>query len=210
LRRARPTASTFPPTATISRAFVRQLPAAEPLTVIGLGSNLLVRDGGVRGTIIVTHAALDTLELVDGLIHAEAGVTSPKVARFAATHGLDGAEFLAGIPGTWRSARDERRLLRRRDWRHVARVEVVTRSGACPPSSRLPLMRSDIAACAAPTAACRPRCSRGMVLVCAGRWSRCARADRRAAAPADRDAAAQPSERGQRLPQSLPAITPRA
>ena len=44
-------------------AFVRQLPADEPLTVIGLGSNLLVRDGGIRGTVVVLHAALDTLEL---------------------------------------------------------------------------------------------------------------------------------------------------
>ena len=44
-------------------AFVRQLPADEPLTVIGLGSNLLVRDGGVRGTVVVLHAALATLEL---------------------------------------------------------------------------------------------------------------------------------------------------
>ena len=43
------------PTATISRMFLRQLPAAEPLTVLGLGSNTLVRDGGVRGTVVIMH-----------------------------------------------------------------------------------------------------------------------------------------------------------
>ena len=111
-------------------AFIRQLPAGEPLTVIGLGSNLLVRDGGVRGTIVVLHAALATLELVDGLIHAEAGVTSPKVARFAANHGLADAEFLAGIPGTVGGALAMNAgCYGGETWRHVARVEVVTRGG---------------------------------------------------------------------------------
>jgi UDP-N-acetylenolpyruvoylglucosamine reductase len=112
-------------------AFVRQLPADEPLTVIGLGSNLLVRDGGVRGTIVVLHAALATLELSDGLIHAEAGVTSPKVARFAATHGYAGAEFLAGIPGTVGGALAMNAgCYGGETWRFVERVEVVTRAGA--------------------------------------------------------------------------------
>ena len=111
-------------------AFIRQLPAGEPLTVIGLGSNLLVRDGGVRGTIVVLHAALATLELVDGLIHAEAGVTSPKVARFAANHGLADAEFLAGIPGTVGGALAMNAgCYGGETWRHVARVEVATRDG---------------------------------------------------------------------------------
>ena len=80
--------------------FVGQLPGDEVITAIGLGSNLLVRDGGIRGTVIVLHAALHVLELRDRLIYAESGVPSPKVARFAAKHDLVGAEFLAGIPGT--------------------------------------------------------------------------------------------------------------
>jgi UDP-N-acetylenolpyruvoylglucosamine reductase len=112
-------------------AFVRQLPRGEPLTVIGLGSNLLVRDGGVRGTVVVLHAALDALELDGGLIHAEAGVTSPKVARFAASHGLAGAEFLAGIPGTIGGALAMNAgCYGGETWRYVERVEVVTRAGA--------------------------------------------------------------------------------
>lgn len=82
-------------------AFLARLDPAEPVVFVGLGSNLLVRDGGLRGTVVFLHAALGALELrEDGTIHAEAGVASPKVARFAAMHGFEGAEFLAGIPGT--------------------------------------------------------------------------------------------------------------
>jgi UDP-N-acetylmuramate dehydrogenase len=81
-------------------AFLRQLPAAEPLLFVGLGSNLLVRDGGFAGTVVLTHAAARHPELVAGRVYAEAGVASPKVARFAARHDLAGAEFLAGVPGT--------------------------------------------------------------------------------------------------------------
>ena len=81
-------------------AFLGQLPENEPLLFAGLGSNLLVRDGGWRGTVILTHGASRRPRLDDGMIYAEAGVASPKVARFAAQHHLEGAEFLAGIPGT--------------------------------------------------------------------------------------------------------------
>jgi UDP-N-acetylmuramate dehydrogenase len=81
--------------------FLSRLDPAEPVVFVGLGSNLLVRDGGLRGTVVFLHAALGALELrEDGSIYAEAGVASPKVARFAAMHGFEGAEFLAGSPGT--------------------------------------------------------------------------------------------------------------
>jgi len=80
-------------------ALLRQLPAEEPLLFVGLGSNLLVRDGGWRGTVVMTHAAARRPEMRSGQLYAEAGVASPKVARFAALHGLQGAEFLAGVPG---------------------------------------------------------------------------------------------------------------
>ncbi len=83
-------------------AFLRTLPGTEPVHFVGLGSNLLVRDGGLPGTVILTHRALRgiRIERDGGVLHAEAGVASPKVARYAATHDLAGAEFLAGIPGT--------------------------------------------------------------------------------------------------------------
>ena len=112
-------------------AFVRQLDPREPLTVIGLGSNLLVRDGGVRGTVVVVHAALNVLNLSGGRIYAEAGVASPKVARFAATHGFAGAEFLAGIPGTIGGALAMNAGCHGGEtWHHVRAVEVLTRAGA--------------------------------------------------------------------------------
>ncbi|MFH1493637.1 MAG: UDP-N-acetylmuramate dehydrogenase [Pseudomonadota bacterium] len=72
-----------------------------PVYFVGLGSNLLVRDGGLRGTVILLHGALNHIRVTDeGLVYAEAGVSSPKVASFAAQKNLEGAEFLSGIPGT--------------------------------------------------------------------------------------------------------------
>ena len=81
-------------------AFIAAGPASEPLILVGLGSNLLVRDGGLRGTVIFTHGALKQIRLEGRAIDAEAGVPSPKLARFAANQARGGAEFMAGIPGT--------------------------------------------------------------------------------------------------------------
>ena len=81
--------------------FLRSLSADEPLHAAGLGSNLLVRDGGLHGTVLLLHGALNGLRLeMDGSVYAEAGVPGAKLARFAALHNLRGAEFFAGIPGT--------------------------------------------------------------------------------------------------------------
>lgn len=81
--------------------FLRSLPPEEPIYWLGLGSNLLVRDGGVRGTVISTSGTLNRLQLLGGqLVRAEAGVPSAKVARFTVNRGLADAQFLAGIPGT--------------------------------------------------------------------------------------------------------------
>jgi UDP-N-acetylmuramate dehydrogenase len=111
-------------------AFVAQLPPGEPLTVIGLGSNLLIRDGGIRGTVLLMHAALNVLEMREGLIYAEAGVASPKIARFAAVQGVAEAEFLAGIPGTAGGALAMNAgCYGGETWRYVARVELLTREG---------------------------------------------------------------------------------
>jgi len=83
------------------RAFLRSLPVDEPLLAVGLGSNLLVRDSGLRGTVLLMHGALGELSMgEDGLVYAQAGVPGAKLARFAALHELSGAEFFAGIPGT--------------------------------------------------------------------------------------------------------------
>jgi UDP-N-acetylmuramate dehydrogenase len=110
--------------------FVRQLPPDEPLTAIGLGSNLLVRDGGIRGSVVVLSAALNVLTMRDGLIYSEAGVASPKIARFAASQSFAEAEFLAGIPGTVGGALAMNAgCYGGETWRYVARVEVLTRTG---------------------------------------------------------------------------------
>jgi UDP-N-acetylmuramate dehydrogenase len=117
--------------------FVRALPAPEPVHFVGLGSNLLVRDGGLRGTVIFTHRSLRALRLAPrgdgdtGEIHAEVGVASPKVARFAALHELAGAEFLAGIPGTVGGALAMNAgCFGGETWSIVAKVTTLSRAGA--------------------------------------------------------------------------------
>jgi len=80
--------------------FLGQLPPEEPILFVGLGSNLLVREGGWRGTVILTYAAGMRPRMEDGLLYAEAGVACPRVARFAADNNLGSAEWMAGIPGT--------------------------------------------------------------------------------------------------------------
>ncbi|MES2502605.1 MAG: UDP-N-acetylmuramate dehydrogenase [Pseudomonadota bacterium] len=82
------------------QAFLQTLDHAEPIVFMGLGSNLLVRDGGVRGTVVVMHQALNDLRMDGQYIYAEAGVTCGKLARFSANNAKEGAEFMAGIPGT--------------------------------------------------------------------------------------------------------------
>jgi len=80
--------------------FLQGLDAAEPTYFIGLGSNLLVRDGGIRGTVVLMHNVLTALQMDGDAVYAEAGVTCAKLARFCAKEAKQGAEFFAGIPGT--------------------------------------------------------------------------------------------------------------
>lgn len=111
--------------------FLAQLPEAEPLTWVGLGSNLLVRDGGIRGTVIMTSGLLKEIELLDaGLVRAEAGVACAKVARFCARQHLTGAEFLAGIPGTMGGALAMNAgAFGGETWQRVVAVETLDRQG---------------------------------------------------------------------------------
>lgn len=112
-------------------AFLRTLPANEPLFPVGLGSNLLVRDGGLRGTVLLMHGALSELRLeADGTIYVEAGVPGAKLARFASLHNLRGAEFFAGIPGTVGGMLAMNAGCYGSEiWEKVLRVQVVTRNG---------------------------------------------------------------------------------
>lgn len=85
--------------------FLSQQDQNENIIFIGLGSNLLVRDGGIDGIVICTSGLLNEMHLLsDNCLYIESGVASPKIARFAAKNELTGTEFLCGIPGTFGGA----------------------------------------------------------------------------------------------------------
>lgn len=112
------------------QTFLCLLPPGEPVCFVGLGSNLLVRDGGFAGTVILVHDTRGAMRLDGDLVFAEAGVASPKVARFAATHGFEGAEFLTGVPGTIGGALAMNAgCYGSETWEYVARVDTVDRGG---------------------------------------------------------------------------------
>jgi UDP-N-acetylmuramate dehydrogenase len=111
--------------------FLSELHPQEPLLWVGLGSNLLVRDGGFPGTVILTVGVLTEMEwLNDVTLRAGAGVTCAKVARVTAKQGLTGAEFLAGIPGSLGGALAMNAgAFGGETWDHVAAVETIDRAG---------------------------------------------------------------------------------
>ncbi len=111
--------------------FMRSLPDDEPLLWLGLGSNLLVRDGGFDGTVILTRGCLEQIERVDDCrVRAEAGVSSAKLARVTAHGGLCGVEFLAGIPGTFGGALAMNAgAFGSEIWEWVEQVETIDRRG---------------------------------------------------------------------------------
>jgi UDP-N-acetylmuramate dehydrogenase len=87
------------------QAFLTVWPAHAPVLFVGLGSNLLVRDGGFDGAVVLTHHALTGIEAIAPMegklrFQAGAGVPAPHLARFVARHGGAGAEWMAGVPGT--------------------------------------------------------------------------------------------------------------
>lgn len=82
------------------RLFLQSAEANKPIYFIGLGSNLLVRDGGIRGTVVLMHNVLTEMKIDGDLVYAEVGVTCGKLAKFCAREAKQGAEFFAGIPGT--------------------------------------------------------------------------------------------------------------
>jgi len=112
-------------------AFVRQLPVEIALLWIGLGSNLLVRDGGIRGAVIATHGALSSLERSSATrIRVAAGVPCARIARQCVKWGLGPAEFFAGIPGTLGGALAMNAgAWGGETWNHVLEVEVLDRQG---------------------------------------------------------------------------------
>ncbi|HEY5567024.1 MAG TPA: UDP-N-acetylmuramate dehydrogenase [Gammaproteobacteria bacterium] len=83
------------------KAFLGSLPPRMPVTWFGLGSNLLVRDGGIRGAVICTSGLPREIERLDAArVRAGAGAPCATLARRCARWGLGPAAFFAGIPGT--------------------------------------------------------------------------------------------------------------
>ena len=111
--------------------FLGALPPDVPVHFVGLGSNVLVRDGGLRGVTISLHGGLDRLERLDGTrVHADAGVPCARVARQCVKWGLGPAEFFAGIPGTVGGALAMNAgAWGGETWPHVVDVDVVDRAG---------------------------------------------------------------------------------
>jgi UDP-N-acetylmuramate dehydrogenase len=82
-------------------AFLAACPADVPVLAIGVGSNLLVRDGGVPGVVIRLGTGFGEVSKEEGCrVRAGASALDVRVARFAAEHGIDALTFLRGIPGT--------------------------------------------------------------------------------------------------------------
>jgi UDP-N-acetylmuramate dehydrogenase len=102
-----------------------------PVYFLGLGSNLLVRDGGIDGVVISTHGALDRLERIgDERVFGEAGVACARIARQCLKWGLGAGEFFAGIPGTLGGALAMNAgAFGGETWRHVLAVETIDRQG---------------------------------------------------------------------------------
>ncbi|HEX4647210.1 MAG TPA: UDP-N-acetylmuramate dehydrogenase [Steroidobacteraceae bacterium] len=112
-------------------AFLRALTPEVPVHWIGLGSNLLVRDGGIKGVVISTHGALEALGRLDeNSVRAEAGVACARIARQCIKWGLGPAEFFAGIPGTLGGALAMNAgAFGGETWQHVFAVETIDRAG---------------------------------------------------------------------------------
>jgi UDP-N-acetylmuramate dehydrogenase len=117
------------------QCFLAAWPAGEPVLFVGLGSNLLVRDGGFDGAVVCTHHALGGIRAAGEqgarrAFVAGAGVPAPHLARFVARHDCEGAEWLAGVPGTLGGALEMNAgCYGGETWNHVIDVTTVDRAG---------------------------------------------------------------------------------
>jgi UDP-N-acetylmuramate dehydrogenase len=125
-------------------AFLRTRGPTEPVIFVGLGSNLLVRDGGFDGAVVFTHHTLTGIRQETGVrpgtdpgqaparptFVAGAGVPAPHLARYVAKHGGAGAEWMAGVPGTVGGALAMNAgCYGGETWNHVIAAETVDRNG---------------------------------------------------------------------------------
>lgn len=112
-------------------AQVARLAPDLPITFLGLGSNVLVRDGGIAGLVVHLQGVLAERKRLDGdRVFLGGGLACAQAARFCAREGLVGAEFLAGIPGTVGGALQMNAgAWGGETWSLVESVEVVDRAG---------------------------------------------------------------------------------
>ena len=113
------------------QVFLASLEADVELLWVGLGSNLLVRDGGIRGAVVAPLGALDRIETRAGeRVYVECGVSCAKLAKFCNRQGLAGGDFFAGIPGTVGGALAMNAgAFGGETWRVVERVQTIDRGG---------------------------------------------------------------------------------
>lgn len=113
------------------KRFIGTLPSDTPIHWLGLGSNLLVRDGGLPGVVITLHAALNALDRrAETIVYCEAGVPCARLAKQCIRWGLGPAEFFAGIPGTFGGALAMNAgAFGGETWNHVVDVQTIDREG---------------------------------------------------------------------------------
>lgn len=113
--------------------FLAQNKTDIPITWLGLGSNVLIRDGGIRGVVIITQGCLNQFKFQpSNCVFAEAGVPCAKLARAVVGRQLAGIEFMAGIPGTIGGALAMNAgAFGGQTWDWVISVQVINRVGKC-------------------------------------------------------------------------------
>jgi UDP-N-acetylmuramate dehydrogenase len=111
--------------------FLSTLPVDEPIVWLGLGSNVLIRDGGLNATVIITQGALKELQhLGDGTVYAQAGVPCAKLAKFCVKEHFAEGAFFAGIPGTVGGALAMNAgAFGGETWPHVVAVDTIDHQG---------------------------------------------------------------------------------
>jgi UDP-N-acetylmuramate dehydrogenase len=112
--------------------FLSLLPPHEPVIWLGAGTNVLIRDDGISGTVIILKNILDNVvyDAKSKLICAEANVLSSKLSNFSIGLEFRGLEFLAGIPGTVGGALAMNAGAYGSEiWNYVARVTTINRNG---------------------------------------------------------------------------------
>ena len=110
--------------------FLANIDSNISLTWLGLGSNVLIRDQGIQGILIITQPGLNKIRFDGNNVYAEAGVACAKLARATVARNLVGVESMAGIPGTVGGALAMNAgAFGGETWPKVTTVDVIDRQG---------------------------------------------------------------------------------